>query len=187
MQSILRRQSATLQSRYEREHKGTRPALVVHTDDTTLFTYDMEVKGMHFTFDPQLQDEWVQDERFPATPAMAAYVRKAKAVGYTIVGITGRSAGQESATLGNLAKVGYGDAFTDPDFYTKWSGAKPSYITCKVATACTTVEYKAGTRRYLEKEKNLTIVASYGDQWSDLMGGHADLSVKLPNPTSYLP
>jgi len=190
VQSILRRQSATLQSRYDkalRQHKGKRPALVFDTDDTTLFTYDMEVKAMHFTFDPELQDEWVQDERFPATPAMAAYVRQAKAVGYTIVGITGRSAAQESATLGNLAKVGYGDAFTDPNFYTKWSGAKPSYITCKVATACTTVEYKAGTRRYLEKKRDLTIVASYGDQWSDLMGGHADHSVKLPNPTYYLP
>jgi predicted secreted acid phosphatase len=190
VQSILRRQSATLQSRYDearREHKGKRPALVFDTDDTTLFTYDMEVAAMHFSFDPKLQDEWVQDERFPATPAMAAYVRKAKAVGYTIVGITGRSAGQESATLGNLAKVGYGDAFTDANFYTKWSGTKPSYITCKVTTACTTVEYKAGTRRYLEKKQDLTIVANYGDQWSDLMGGHADHSVKLPNPTYYLP
>ena len=188
--SILRRQSTTLQSRYDearREHKGKRPALVFDTDDTTLFTYDMEVKAMHFTFDPQLQDEWVQDERFPATPAMAAYVRKAQQIGYTIVGLTGRSAGQESATLGNLEKVGYGDAFTDANFYTRWSGTRPSYITCKVTTACTTVEYKAGTRRYLEKKKDLTIVANYGDQWSDLMGGHADHSVKLPNPTYYLP
>ncbi|MGI3783136.1 MAG: HAD family acid phosphatase [Janthinobacterium lividum] len=188
--SILRRQSSTLQSRYDRalrRHKGKHPALVFDTDDTTLFTYDMEVAAMHFTFDPKLQDEWVQDERFPATPAMAAYVRKAQKIGYTIVGLTGRSAGQESATLKNLAKVGYGDAFTQANFYTRWAGTKPSYITCKVATACTTVEYKAGTRRYLEKSKDLTIVSSYGDQWSDLQGGHADHSVKLPNPTYYLP
>ncbi|HEY0238280.1 MAG TPA: HAD family acid phosphatase [Friedmanniella sp.] len=190
VQSILRRQSATLQSRYDRalrRHQGKRPTLVFDTDDTTLFTYDMEVAAMHFNFDPALQDEWVQEERFPATPAMAAYVRKAQRIGYTIVGITGRSAGQKSATLGNLAKVGYGDAFTGANFYTKWSGTRPSYLTCKVATACTTVEYKAGTRRYLERSKDLQIVASYGDQWSDLMGGHADHSVKLPNPTYYLP
>ncbi len=91
------------------------------------------------------------------------------------------------AHLKNLAKVGYGDAFTDANFYTKWSGAKPSYLTCKVATACTTVEYKAGTRRYLERERDLTIVANYGDQWSDLDGGYADATFKLPNPMYYIP
>ena len=190
VQSILRRQSATLQSRYDsalRKHKGKHPTLVFDTDDTTLFTYDMEVAAMHFTFDPALQDQWVQAERFPGTPGMAAYVRKAQRIGYTIVGLTGRSAGQKAATLGNLAKVGYGDAFTAASFYTKWAGTKPAYITCKVVTACTTVEYKAGTRRYLEKSRGLTIVANYGDQWSDLQGGHADHSVKLPNPTYYLP
>ena len=36
-------------------------------------------------------------------------------------------------------------------------------------------------------EESLTIVANYGDQWSDLQGGYADHAVKLPNPTYYLP
>jgi hypothetical protein len=48
------------------------------------------------------------------------------------------------------------------------------------------VEYKAGTRKHIEK-LGYTIVANYGDQWSDLMGGHAKRVVKLPNPTYYLP
>ena len=188
LNAIVRAQTRTLQSRYNtalRRHQ--KPTLVFDTDDTTLFTYDMEVHDMHFTFTPAQQQEWIRDQKFPATPAMVAYVRRAKAIGYTIVGLTGRSASQEADTLANLRKVGYGDAFTDANFYTKWSGTKPSYVRCVDASACTTVEYKAGTRRYLETKRHLTIVATYGDQWSDLQGGYADHTVKLPNPTYYLP
>ncbi len=32
---------------------------------------------MHFTFDPALQDVYVQGQRFPATPAMVGFVDKA--------------------------------------------------------------------------------------------------------------
>ena len=33
----------------------------------------------------------------------------------------------------------------------------------------------------------MKIIANFGDQFSDLIGGHADKPVKLPNPTYYLP
>ena len=187
MRSIVRRQDASLQKRYDQAKKHhQKPALVFDTDDTTLSTYDMEVSAMHFTFSPAIQQQWIDDQRFAATPAMVDYVNHAAKIGYTIIGLTGRSASQEELTLANLRKVGY-TAFTADDFYTKWQGTKPSYIRCADPKACTTVEYKAGTRRYLEMKKGLTIVASYGDQWSDLQGGYADHTVKLPNPTYYLP
>ncbi len=32
-----------------------------------------------------------------------------------------------------------------------------------------------------------TILANFGDQFSDLEGGYAEFPVKLPNPTYYLP
>ena len=51
---------------------------------------------------------------------------------------------------------------------------------------CTTVEYKALTRRHIEAA-GYDIVANFGDQYSDLQGGFADRTVKLPNPTYYLP
>ncbi|SDU99341.1 HAD superfamily, subfamily IIIB (Acid phosphatase) [Microlunatus sagamiharensis] len=187
MRSIVRAQDASLQKRYDQaKRRHEKPALVFDTDDTTLFTYDMEVSAMHFTFDPAIQQQWIDDQRFAATPAMVDYVNRAAKIGYRIIGLTGRSASQEELTLANLRKVGY-TAFTADDFYTKWQGTKPSYIRCVDVKACTTVEYKAGTRRYLERKKGLTIVANYGDQWSDLQGGYADHTVKLPNPTYYLP
>lgn len=50
------------------------------------------------------------------------------------------------------------------------------------------VEYKSQTRSHIESAAGggYDVVANYGDQFSDLIGGHADRSVKLPNPTYYL-
>ena len=62
---------------------------------------------------------------------------------------------------------------------------KPSYITC--VAKCTTVEYKAGTRKHIEQDLGYDIALNVGDQWSDLQGGYADDILKLPNPTYYLP
>jgi predicted secreted acid phosphatase len=165
-----------------------RPAIVFDADDTTLWTYDMEDGRMHFVFDPKVQnDEWVQPQKFPATPSMVGFVNRAKKAGFAIFGITGRSDTQEEATLGNLAKVGY-TPFNAENFYTKWSGTnpKPAYVTC-ATTSCTTVEYKAGTRKHIEKDLGYDIVLNVGDQWSDLQGGYADRVLKLPNPTYNLP
>ncbi|MDM7891018.1 HAD family acid phosphatase [Curtobacterium caseinilyticum] len=168
---------------------GQRPAIVLDTDDTTLWTYDMEVADMHFVFDPARQDEWVQDQRFPAVPSMVGFVDRAEAMGFTVFGLTGRNDDQETATLQNLAKVGY-TAFQEDRFFTKWTGKgasqQPSYVHCATAT-CTTVEYKALTRKHIEQDLGYDIALNVGDQWSDLQGGYADRSVKLPNPTYFLP
>jgi predicted secreted acid phosphatase len=166
-------------------------AVVFDADDTTLWTYDMEDGAMHFNFDPALQDVWVQDERFPATPSMVDFVSAVEAKGYAVFGLTGRNSGQEAATLGNLAKVGY-SGFDADNFYTKWLSGEtpPSYIDCAAdgdASTCSTVEYKAGTRKHIEQDLGYDITLNVGDQWSDLQGGYADHVLKLPNPTYYLP
>ncbi|MEO6510371.1 MAG: HAD family acid phosphatase, partial [Nocardioides sp.] len=174
---------------YLAQNKTGKPAIVLDTDDTTLWTYDMEDGAMHFNFDPTLQNEWVQDQRFPATPGMVDFVTKAVQMGYTVFGVTGRNDDQKTATLANLTKVGYGTNFTADNFFTKWTGkpgsTQPSYVTC-AAASCTTVEYKAQTRAHIQS-LGYNIVLNVGDQWSDLMGGHAAKVLKLPNPTYYLP
>ncbi len=57
-------------------------------------------------------------------------------------------------------------------------------ITLKVS--CPTIQYKSGTRAYIESQ-GYDIVADFGDQYSDLLGGYADKTFKLPNPSYYLP
>ncbi|MBO9523014.1 MAG: hypothetical protein J7518_15890 [Nocardioidaceae bacterium] len=166
---------------------ASKKAIVFDADDTTLWTYDMEDNLMHFNFDPALQATWVFGQLFPATPGMVDFVAAVQAKGYAVFGITGRRFVQEAATLGNLEKVGY-TAFDADNFYTKWDGPdanKPAYVTC--VAACTTVEYKANTRKHLENDLGYDVVLNIGDQWSDLQGGYADQALKLPNPTYYLP
>jgi predicted secreted acid phosphatase len=170
------------------------PAVVLDADDTTLWTYDMEDGAMGFAFNPTLQNDWVQGKSFAATPGMPAVVKAVKAAGCTVIGLTGRTSDQEDATIANLTEQGYVDAagkplFTADDYYTKWvsTSTPPAYITCADRAKCTTIEYKSGTRKYLETVKGLDIVANLGDQFSDLKGGYADATYKLPNPTYYLP
>ncbi len=190
MRSIVARQTAQLRQIHDRAvRKGEKPAIVLDADDTTLWTYDMEVADMHFVFDPTEQDVWVQDQRFPATPSMVGLVNTASAMGFTVFGLTGRNDDQKAATVANLTKVGY-RGFSSDDFFTKWTGVgasqQPSYITCATAS-CTTVEYKAQTRKHIEQDLGYDIALNIGDQWSDLQGGYADRNLKLPNPTYYLP
>nr|WP_246286810.1 HAD family acid phosphatase [Schumannella luteola] len=190
MDALTAAETAKLKPAYDAAiAAGQKPAIVFDADDTTLWTYDMEVADMKFVFDPVKQDEWVQDERFAATPGMTAYVKAAKDLGFTIFGLTGRNDDQKDATVANLAKVGY-EGFTTADFFTKWTGVgastQPDYISCATAK-CTTVEYKAGTRKHIEQDLGYTITLNVGDQFSDLQGGFAQRALKLPNPTYYLP
>ena len=187
MKQIVRAQWRYLdRAKKQAKRHHERPAIVFDADDTTLWTYDMEDAAMHFNFDLALQDQWVQGQQFPATPSMVGFVNRAARKGFAIFGITGRSDAQEAATVANLDKVGY-TPFNAENFYTKWSGSnpQPKYVTC--AAKCTTVEYKAGTRRHIEKDLGYDIVLNVGDQWSDLQGGYADRALKLPNPTYNLP
>ena len=52
--------------------------------------------------------------------------------------------------------------------------------------SCATIPYKSGTRAYIESQ-GYDIVADFGDQFSDLIGGFADKTFKMPNPNYYLP
>jgi len=52
--------------------------------------------------------------------------------------------------------------------------------------SCPTIQYKSGTRAYIES-MGYKIVANFGDQFSDLIGGFAKRTFKMPNPNYYLP
>ncbi len=89
-----------------------------------------------------------------------------------------------------------GHGFTDGLFTKPSVGSYPAYldkpefcasaIHASPAVSCATIPYKAGTRAYIESQ-GYDIVADFGDQYSDLYGGYADRTFKLPNPSYYLP
>ncbi|HEY3613620.1 MAG TPA: HAD family acid phosphatase [Gaiellales bacterium] len=182
-------------------HKhGTQPAIVLDVDDTTLATWNYEIAS-NWAYNPVTNATYVTDELFPPVPGMLQTVTAAASEGYAIFYLTGRPAIQEPATLGNLTSDGVGvDAgypapttLTDGEdgLFTKPAVADyPDYL--KLACAgdpngsCTTAHYKTATRAHIESE-GYDIVANFGDQYSDLVGGYADRTFKLPNPNYFLP
>jgi hypothetical protein len=76
---------------------------------------------------------------------------------------------------------------TTPNQYPAYLN-KPEFCAAAIAsnTSCPTIPYKSGTRAYIESQ-GYDIVADFGDQFSDLLGGFADKTFKMPNPNYYLP
>jgi predicted secreted acid phosphatase len=178
-------------------------AIILDVDDTSLATFNYELYS-NWDFNPTTNADFVLNERFPAVPGMADMANQAASDGYEIVYLTGRPASQEAATVGNLTKVGFPAPSALPDatlgggsdgLFTKPARADyPAYLqsACAVELAssptatCSTIHYKSATRAYLES-LGYDIVANFGDQFSDLIGGHADRTFKLPNPSYFLP
>jgi hypothetical protein len=178
------------------------PAAVFDADDTTLWNYDLEDNVMKFVFDPAKQQVWITGHLMPAVPGMVALVKAASDAGCAIFGLTGRPTSQQADTIANLTEKGYVDGagkplFTADKFFTK--GAIPMgpnasiptqpWVDCNAdgdRSKCSTIEYKSDTRAHIE-DLGFRIVGNFGDQYSDLIGGHADHSYKIPNPTYYLP
>jgi predicted secreted acid phosphatase len=164
-------------------HGKGKPAVVFDIDDTLLNTYDYTL-AQQFGFTSASNLVWIDDAAFPAVFYMPQLVSFAASHGYSIFYITGRPQSQTAATVNDLTSAGYaapaaGHLFLKPP-------SPPSYLHCAAAPSCTTTEYKSGTRKYISS-LGYTIVADFGDQYSDLLGGDAGHQVKLPNPMYYLP
>jgi predicted secreted acid phosphatase len=179
-------------------------AIVLDVDDTTLTTWNYEIFS-NWDFNPATNGQFVTNQAFPATPGMVAMVTQAAAEGYAIIFITGRPAAQEADTLGNLThdNIGVDAGYPAPTtlnnledgLFTKPAIANyPPYLLTACAAelalvpqkSCTTIHYKSATRAHIES-LGYDIVASFGDQFSDLTGGFADKTFKMPNPNYFLP
>ncbi len=183
-------------------HKGIK-AIVLDVDDTTLATWNYEIFS-NWSYNPTTNAQYVTEELFPAVPGMVDMVNGAAKLGYAVIFITGRPATQELVTLGNLTDsdtVGIDAGYPTPTtlndgedgLFTKPAVADyPQYLKDACATeiaagkSCTTIHYKSATRAHIES-LGYDIVANFGDQFSDLTGGFADKTFKMPNPNYYLP
>jgi hypothetical protein len=158
-----------------------RKAILLDVDDTSLNTYNYEIYS-NFVYNPTTNGAFVNGAAFPAVPGMPQLVALAKSKGYDLFFLTGRPEAQRAGTKTNLANVGF-PAVADDHLYLKDLTA-PWLASC--APTCTTIQYKSLTRQHIES-LGYDIVANFGDQYSDLTGGFADRTFKLPNPMYYLP
>jgi predicted secreted acid phosphatase len=163
-------------------------------------TWNYEIFS-NWAFNPTTNGQFVTDQRFPAVFGMVDMANEAAKEGYAIFFLTGRGAAQEAATLGNLTSDGVGVDAGYPmpttlnngedGLFTKPTVANyPPYLQAACAGdpngSCTTIHYKSATRAHIES-LGYEIVANFGDQFSDLEGGHADRTFKMPNPNYFLP
>ncbi|WP_405581343.1 HAD family acid phosphatase [Streptomyces sp. NBC_01190] len=162
---------------------GKKPAIVLDVDDTSLLTYNYELE-VGFNYTPASNQAYLDTKNMPAVFGMDTLANWASAHGITVFWITGRGESQRADTVRNLSAVGYQATPDTAHLYLKNTATPPAYLAC--GATCTTIEYKSGTRAHIES-LGYDIVGNFGDQYSDLSGGYADKSFKLPNPMYYLP
>lgn len=147
-------------------------ALVLDIDETSVSNYDKMVARGFVATKKQLNKEIIAADS-PAIKPMLSLYKEALQHGINLFFVTGRQESLRVATNKNLNYAGYrgwSGLYLRPDNY-----SKPSII-----------PFKSQTRAAIMKN-GYVIIASIGDQCSDLAGGFAEKTFKLPNPYYYLP
>jgi hypothetical protein len=170
----IRRASALMDEAAKAQPHGTKMAVVLDIDETSLTNYCEEVRE-DFGYIADHYDAWT------VSPASAMPIqwtvdlaKKAQQLGADVFFITGRPEAQRSATEANLKAAGY-------------SGWKGLLLKQSGVAYTSTSSYKSGERQKIV-DSGYTLLLNMGDQWSDLQWPPLALhNVKLPNPFYYLP
>jgi acid phosphatase len=165
--------------------EGKTLAVVLDIDETSLSNWP-NLRANNFGFikggpcfqEPTLScgfDEWILKGSAPAIPpALKFFKAVIDTRSVAVFFITGRRQSQRQATLSNLDSMGFqgfAGLKTRPDDDHEIS----------------IVKFKSGERKTIEETKKYKIIASIGDQDSDLSGGAADCTFKVPNPFYFIP
>jgi len=152
--------------------KGGRPAVVFDIDETLLSNWDFLLEN-DFARKVSLFRDWAKRSECPAIEPVKRFYAAMHDAGVACFLITGRHEELRAATVRNLERQGItgwtGLAFRSPD-------DRDSSV----------IPFKSDERARIEA-RGFTIVANIGDQESDLAGGHALHTCKLPNPMYFIP
>nr|WP_226905556.1 HAD family acid phosphatase [Legionella antarctica] len=147
-------------------------ALVLDIDETSLSNYDKMVKHGFTGTRAEIHREILGADSPVIKPMLALYQDAIKH-GVNVFFVTGRGESERAATKRNLMKAGYKN----------WAGL---YVRPDKYSSPSIIPFKSQTRAMISKQ-GFTIIASIGDQFSDIHGGYAKKGFKLPNPYYYLP
>lgn len=151
---------------------GKQPAIVLDIDETSLSNYaDMRTLNFGGTDAEILAYENRGTD--PAIQPILQVYQFAQAHRMAVFFLTGRAESQRQATTDNLKQAGY----------TQW--ARLILRNKHYATAPAAI-YKTAMRKQIT-EAGYNILINIGDQESDLKGGYAEKTFKLPNPYYFIP
>jgi acid phosphatase len=165
----------------ERAKTAVKPAVVLDIDETSLSNwpaYRINGWGRVVNGGCDLQQgpcglrAWQALGQSKALASTLALARRAHELGVAVFFISGRPPTLREATERNLREQGY-----------EWTQV---ILLPEGAHFASAVDFKAPERRKIA-EQGYTIVLALGDQESDLSGGYAERTFKLPNPVYYLP
>jgi predicted secreted acid phosphatase len=165
----------------ERAKTAAKPAIVLDIDETSLSNwpaYRINGWGRVVNGGCDLQQgpcglrAWQGLGQSKALAPTVALARHARDLGVAVFFISGRPPNLRDATERNLKEQGY-----------EWTGVVLLPEGKQFASA---VDFKAPERQKIAGQ-GYTIVLSLGDQQSDLKGGYAERTFKLPNPVYFLP
>jgi acid phosphatase len=144
----------------------TNSAVVFDIDETSLSNYEI-MKKEYFGYDQARWDNWVNEGRAPAIPEVKEFYDFLISKNIKVIFLTGRKNSQFDPTYRNLKNVGY---------------IKFDTLILKndSESNLTALEFKSNKREELSK-KGYDIIASIGDQTSDLEGKNHGIQIKLPN------
>lgn len=142
-------------------------AVIFDIDDTCFSSLSYNV-DQDFIFDQTTYDVWQSNIAIQPIASILDLFHYIKNKGITIFFVTGRKEKDRAITQEHLETAGFkGGRFL---FFRPTYGPKPHAAI-----------YKTKVRKRIE-DKGYTILASIGDQESDLIGGHTRKGFKLPNP-----
>ena len=172
-QTDLRSATAPAQSWVaQRSHQGSgKLAVVFDIDETTLSNLD-HITQADWGYQPKAWSAWVAQAKAPAIVPAREIFQTARSNNISVFFITGRRESEKSATARNLRVQGMGD-YTE--IFVRSDASKTPVQT-----------FKTAARKQIT-EKGYTIIANVGDQQSDLDGGYAERTFKLPNPFYFIP
>ncbi len=170
----LRAARRALKRELRQLRRGKKPAIVLDIDDTSLSQYRCRKPG-DLPFNDGAQGvTCVQSAALTPIVETRELYQLALRRGVKVFFITGRVPGMRDATVKNLREAGFGR-------YQKLILRPESDL-----GAPSVVPFKSGERRKLERA-GYDILVNVGDQDSDLAGGYANRTFKLPNPMYFIP
>lgn len=158
-----------------------KPAIVLDIDETSLSNWPayrvngwvrITNGGCDLQQGPCGLRAWQALGQSKALAPTLTLARRARELNVAVFFITGRPSNLREATERNLTDQGY-----------EWTAV---ILEPQGATFASASDFKAPERRKLT-DQGYTILLSLGDQQSDLSGGYAERTFKLPNPVYYLP
>ncbi len=170
----------------EQRSAGARPdeklAIVLDIDETSVSNWkNLSADDFGFfqkgecTLQPKEPcgfDKWISDQTpDPMTPTRDLFAA-AKARNVKVFFISARREEQRADTIKNLIATGYKD----------WDGL----VLKQPSDPQSVADYKTAARAAIEANGD-RVIANVGDQHSDLSGGHAERTFKVPNPFYFVP